>query len=333
MERIVSSNCCQVYGACADYFVPQGAINGTYTSAAANFTLKATVSSAPTSLSFTTTEIVSTSSYLSTSVLESTFSTNPYIPTSTNFAGQAGFGDVGGDAQPTSQASPSPDQGSLSPQQKQVIGGVVGGVAGMAFFTLLILLLLKHKRRKDVRLRLEDSQSESTTSRGFDQRGSHGNASDSAGIGGRAMSERLGHASIMTAWASLAQKKGPPANDSPEGAERGFYRVSGRKLPSVLHTGGDGYTDPRGSVASGTSDYYRGSQAFEPSGSSMRLALGTPMRPVSGVPIIRSGPARVPITEHNPFADPPSTPPGDGPIPSLKSRDSPRGSSRFQESL
>jgi hypothetical protein len=138
---------------------------------------------------------------------------------------------------------------------------------------------------------------------------------------------------VAAALAGLTGKKTLPFSRSAESGERGFYRVSGRKLPSVLHTGGDGYSDPRESTASGSSDYYRGSQAFEPaSGSGGQLALGVPMRPVSGVPIIRSGPARVAITE-NPFADPPASP-NNLSTRTLGSRDSPRASgSRFQEGI
>jgi hypothetical protein len=118
--------------------------------------------------------------------------------------------------------------------------------------------------------------------------------------------------------------------------ERGFNRVSGRKLPSVLQYGGDGYTDPRQSVISGTSSHYRESPTPEMTQEGTpRLALGSPMRPISGIPIVRSGPARTPVTEHNPFFDPPSPASNWHPDPigrSLTSQDGSRAS-RFAEEI
>ncbi|EFY84354.1 hypothetical protein MAC_09606 [Metarhizium acridum CQMa 102] len=154
-----------------------------------------------------------------------------------------------------------------------------------------------------------------------------------SGSGG-AMAERAAApGAVAAALASLTGKRAPQTSHSADSGERGFYRVSGRKLPSVLHNGGDGYSDPRGSATSGSSDYYRGSQAFEPTSAGKgQLALGVPMRPVSGVPIIRSGPARIPITQ-NPFADPPAST-NNLSTRTLGSGESPRASgSKFQEKI
>lgn len=217
----------------------------------------------------------------------------------------------------------------MTPQQKQVIGGVVGTVAGVAVIGLLLMLFLRYKKRKGTPVML-DGQSRTGTAglRALGDGASGGN-----GSGGAMVERSAASGAVAAALAGLTGKKTLPFSRSAESGERGFYRVSGRKLPSVLHTGGDGYSDPRESTASGSSDYYRGSQAFEPaSGSGGQLALGVPMRPVSGVPIIRSGPARVAITE-NPFADPPASP-NNLSTRTLGSRDSPRASgSRFQEGI
>lgn len=125
------------------------------------------------------------------------------------------------------------------------------------------------------------------------------------------MSERGIPFSVPAALAALSGKKSIAAPAA--GEERGFVRVSGRKLPSVLHHGGDGYTnpfaDPRDSVVSGDdqSVMYRDSNMFfsappgsggggvSPGGS--RLKLGSPMRPESGIPVIQPGPARTPVQE------------------------------------
>lgn len=264
------------------------------------------------------------------------------------------FGDAtGGGSEPTagpgindedgSEGGGGGGSGSLSQQDRQIVGGVVGGVAGAAFFLLLVLLALKYKKRRD-------DLTEIIGDRGANPQSLSGAPGGPAGSGGGngqasgAMAERSNPFVVPAALASLTAKRGKPISPtSPTSStgERGFVRVSGRKLPSVLQHGGDGYTDPRESVASGQSDYFRGSQEFVPSSSNAghaRLALGSPMRPVSGVPIMRSGPARTPIAAQNPFADPPSPPipppPRDPLGRSLTSQDGSRGSSsRFHEAI
>lgn len=186
----------------------------------------------------------------------------------------------------------------------------MGSVAGLAMLGLLVLLALKYKKRQGDKSIFGGSLSGSHTKGLITGGGGSGS--------GGAMTERAGPFAVAAALAGLTAKRSSPPPE-PSTGERGFYRVSGKKLPSVLHNGGDGYSDPlapqeahhnnRDSVASGHTDYWRGSQAFVPStDGSTRLALGSPMRPVSGVPIIRTGPARTPITEENPFADPAPAP-------------------------
>lgn len=217
------------------------------------------------------------------------------------------------------------------------MGGVVGSVAGAAFLLLLVLLAIKYKKRRD-------DITEIIGDRGMSPRslpGAPGGPIGGDGGASGAMVERSNPFAVPAALASLTAKHGKPASPTTPTPERGFVRVSGRKLPSVLQHGGDGYTDPRESVASGHSDYYRGSQEFVPSGAESgpaRLALGSPMRPVSGIPIIRSGPARTPVASQNPFADPsspPLVPPPRDPLGrSLTSQDGSRGSSsRFHEAI
>lgn len=258
--------------------------------------------------------------------LSSSFSSSSWSSTGTSTTSIiGGFGGDPGDTEDSAQPTGSSGGGSgggdpLSPQEKQIVGGVVGGIAGAAFFILLIMMALRYKKRKH-------------------ERGLDGEP-DSSGMrritSGSEMAERSVPAAVAAALASLTGKRPAAATDTPQAGDRGFYRVSGRKLQPVLQSGGDGYTDPHDSVGSGVSDYYRGSQAFEPGGGpSNKLALGTPMRPVSGVMVMRDGPGRTPVTEQNPFADPPTPPPPHGPGTlgrSLPSQDGSRGS-RFQEGI
>ena len=202
----------------------------------------------------------------------------------------------------STQPSP-PSSGGLPPAtQSAVIGGVVGGVAGIALVALVLMFLLKWKKgRSGGLLLLGDADS---TAHGSGRRFPLGPN------GGGDMAERSIPFAVSSTLASLAGQKRaiePSPAEQPE-EEKGFYRVSGKKLISVLESGGDGYSDPRDSIISSTSDY-RQSQAFI--GSSLqRLQLGSPMRPVSGVPIIRSGPNRTPVQAQGPFDNlRPLTPP------------------------
>lgn len=201
---------------------------------------------------------------------------------------------------PTSSSIPNADGTYHQHEQvKRIVGGVCGSVAGVAFLAVLVLLALKYKRRRDSGALLGTGQVGSTASRFL------------TGKNSMAMAEGSGTSAAPAPFSNLSGKRSShqASGSAEEGGERGFYRVAGRKLPPVLITGGDGYSDPRESVASGGSDYYRGSQAFDATAERgpCQLALGAPMRPVSGVPMLRSGPVRTPVTE-NPFIDPLSPP-------------------------
>ncbi|KAK4168979.1 hypothetical protein QBC43DRAFT_83608 [Cladorrhinum sp. PSN259] len=210
-------------------------------------------------------------------------------------AGAGGQGPESGPAQPTSSAEPG-----LTPETRNaVVGGVVGGVAGIAIAALLIMFFLKWRKRpygNGIRL-LGDGDS---TARG------RGLGSGPGGGGFRGAAGAAHHSVPFAVPAALARLTGKRAIEGSAAAEpaqeKGFYRVSGRKLQSVLETGGDGYSDPvldpRDSI-SGTS-YYRDSQAFLDS-KLPPLQLGSPMRPQSGVPIFHSGPQRTPVQESAPF--------------------------------
>ncbi|OAQ98626.1 hypothetical protein LLEC1_02942 [Akanthomyces lecanii] len=268
----------------------------------------------------TDTDTLTSSSYSSTysSAPTSTWSSPTVIPT------------VAGSTEPSSTASNSGSD-PLTTQQKQIVGGVVGSIAGVAFIALLVMLALRYRRKKD-----SGSLPSNRDGPGFAALPVPGSDATNS------MAERGGApSSVSAALAALTSKRqsrGATTRSSdmlevPSNGERGFYRVSGRKLPSVLHTGGDGYSDPRESAMSQLSNssepFNRGDQHF---------ALGTPMRPISGVPIMRSGPARTPVTEANPFADPLPSPPSmgnnDSPPRRPGSSSSARGSSsRFQESI
>lgn len=117
--------------------------------------------------------------------------------------------------------------------------------------------------------------------------------------------------------------------------EQGFVRVSGRKLPSVFQSGGDGYTDPfSDNNTLNESSFYRDSTGFFGGPGSPSSPTFTTFNRDSGVPVMRPSPARTPVTEHAPnFAVIP--PPPRRPDLVGRSHPSQDGShpSRFQEEV
>ncbi|KAK3945090.1 hypothetical protein QBC46DRAFT_372720 [Diplogelasinospora grovesii] len=262
-------------------------------------------------------------------------STSTWVPAAT-VGGAGGDGNAGADgatgtasvATATSTPTTSSGLGLTPAAQSAVIGGVVGGVAGIALIAFVLMFLLKWKKQQVRGIMLLGDGDSTAKGRG---------PSSGPGSGGGGMTERSIPFAVPSALASLTgQKRAIEGPSEESGAqEKGFYRVSGKKLLSVLESGGDGYSDPHASVMS-TNSYYRDSQAFSGGPSTPRLQLGSPMRPESGVPIMRSGPARRAVQEQVPYSDSLAPPPTDPPGRPLVSRHSSQGSgspSRFAEDL
>jgi len=126
----------------------------------------------------------------------------------------------------------------------------------------------------------------------------------------------------LTGYKRSSQRTETGTISSTAGSERGFYRISGRKLPSVLQSGGDGYGDEihdktaahGTNTLSGTS-FYSDSQGFYGGPGSPALpplgkpTQGRPTQRDSGIPIMRPSPARTPVTEQGFFTTSPLQPP------------------------
>jgi len=285
-----------------------------------------------------------------TSTTRSDYLTSAYSPSVTSIfaiptdaaggvGGNANANDSPGLAPTSTDGSPAPSSGSGLPPaaQSAVIGGVVGGVAGIAIIALVLMFLLKWKKGPRAGLFLLGDGESTIGGKGH---------SPGSNPGGGPMMDRSVPFVVPAALASLtgnrrALEEAP--RHSAIAGEKGFHRVSGRKLVSVLQSGGDGYSDPHDSIMSGTSDY-RHSEAFVGGSAMQRLQLGSPMRPESGVMVMRSGPNRTPIQAQGPFSDPFADPPSPGPLTppiqitdrSLTSRDgsgSQGSGSRFAEGV
>ncbi|KAK4188195.1 hypothetical protein QBC35DRAFT_383143 [Podospora australis] len=244
----------------------------------------------------------SSSTFSSSATKSSSFSsrltsTTSSAPTVLIVGGGVGNADAGSPA-PTSTPdvnTPPPGPGLTPEARNAVVGGVVGSVAGIAIVALVLMFFLKWRKQQGRGLMLLGDGDSTARGKGFGLKPSGGD--------GGGMTERSAPFMVPSAFARLTGKRAidaPPASPVPE--EKGFYRVSGRKLRSVLESGGDGYSDPEPNPhnsISGTS-YFRDSQAFLDS-SLPPLQLGSPMRPESGVLVYHEGPQRTPVQEHAPF--------------------------------
>ncbi|KAI9770096.1 MAG: hypothetical protein M1840_003546 [Geoglossum simile] len=249
--------------------------------------LNSTATSTTSTASTTSTEISTTSS------TETTFSS--YLPSSGNPQGGGH-----GTSSPSSTSTPGAGIGSgtgLSIQKPAVIGGLVGGLAGVALILVLALLFIRSKKRKNRRSRglapaLTGGSASHTRPSGGPVAGGSSTWSLSGGSGGILKRFRPITPQPETALAA------PPS-------EKGFYKVSGRKIPPVLGGGGgDGFGGGYEKETLGSpSDLYG-------VGSSARFqsleAIGGSGERV----IMRPSPARTPERSHTPTRSPTEASPG-----------------------
>jgi hypothetical protein len=286
------------------------------TSLSSNRTRTFTSSGSNTTITKARTFFVTTSATTSTSSTSST-STDAVI------VGIGGVGNAGnvGNGGTTPNTGSGVSGGSSQTESPSpvatpvVVGSVFGGLAGLALILVIILFLLRWKKRQNgVRLSNGDESN---------QRSQPGLSDGFNGPSSAPLAQRSSTFGIPAAFASLAgySKRASHApshtNSSTAGSEKGFYRVSGRKLPPAIQTGTDGYGDDFNGPLSGSS-FYRDSRGFYG-------GAGMPTSPIvgnssqlerhdSGTPILRPGPARTPVTTPGgPAATPPQSTPSPGP--------------------
>ncbi|OBT64022.1 hypothetical protein VE03_06735 [Pseudogymnoascus sp. 23342-1-I1] len=130
----------------------------------------------------------------------------------------------------------SNDDSNDPPPTPVVVGSVVGSLAGVTLLAFLVMLLLRWKRRQQGSVQLGSGR----------DLASPDIASGAAAAGPMAMIRRASIFTVPAALASLTgqNRKSQATNSSAADSHRSFVRVSGRKLPSVLTSGGNGYEDP-----------------------------------------------------------------------------------------
>jgi hypothetical protein len=288
----------------------------------------------------------STSSFYSPT---SSFDPTATSTTSSNGAFIAGGGtgvasDTASSSTSTSGATSGSQDGPATPTPV-IIGSVVSSIAGVAIIVFAIMFLWRWKKRNQTMLQLGSGALGSGAPGGGPNAITEGPSQPSGGMTDRRSMIQAVPAALasLTGYRRSSQKTERTVS-STAGSERGFYRVSGRKLPSVLQTGGDGYggviDNRNANTLSGTS-FYRDSTGFyggPGSGSPSTSPLGMPTQRDSGIPVMRPSPARTPVTETGPFfpmPPPPPTPPVPRPDVLGRSHPSRDGShtSRFTEEV
>ncbi|KAI3325075.1 hypothetical protein HD806DRAFT_464825 [Xylariaceae sp. AK1471] len=203
---------------------------------------------------------------------------------------------IGGGSVSTAGSGSGADSGNAS--AGTIAGSVVGAIGGLAFILLLAAALLRWKKRQTGVKLIQGSGNE----RGYGAV-TTGGSGGPTGDGGMSERRRSIPFAIPAALANLSgHNRFSRSTVSSDGGERGFAKISGRKLPPVLQFGGDGYTDPRGTMMSDQSIDYRASHNFLGEAPLSRLAVGSPMLQETGIPVFHASPARTAVATRNPFS-------------------------------
>jgi hypothetical protein len=244
------------------------------------------------------TSLSSTQSSIASSTTSAQTSSLSWIPSGT--AGGVGVGGLAGPAStaaasPTASTAPVTDAGSSGPlETPQVVGTVVGSLAGFALLLWLMLFLIKRHKQKQRGGALQltgDDQADRDISQPMTQ-----NAARTSYVAPSFLN-RFSGASRSTVETSST-------------GEKSFQRISGRKLPSAFSEGltSEQFAGPREGTLSGSSFYnddkgwYGGpgviqkdfgdsSLAKEIGETSNTGAMGTAAR-------VRPSPAQTPVIRH-----------------------------------
>ncbi|GAD96694.1 predicted protein [Paecilomyces variotii No. 5] len=235
---------------------PSGSPSASPASAASTTSASASISTSG-SISLTSTSTVqsvlsSLSSSESASSVSSTYahsatsgSTNG---SSTSAATTGAGGGVGGSASgsgndgQSSSGDGSNSQGSGSGSggvsTPRVVGGVVGGVAGAFFLLALALLVLRWRKKYAQKTRGVLPSDDGTSGAARSGSGPPNAEIMSQRSSVTPLAAAAASAGFFNRWRHSAQTV---STQDTTPSERGFQKISGRKIPSVLRTGGDGY--------------------------------------------------------------------------------------------
>lgn len=145
-------------------------------------------------------------------------------------------GSGAGDGSGSSTSTGSSGSGSsISPRTSKIVGGVVGSVAGLALIFALLFYILRRR---------------GYFQRFFKDQGTQALPSSDAGTAAtREMAERPSSVfttsylapAFMKRWRQSTMTTRTDSTVDSSSSERGFQKISGRKIPPVLTHGGDGF--------------------------------------------------------------------------------------------
>ncbi|KAJ5267044.1 hypothetical protein N7478_009852 [Penicillium angulare] len=203
----------------------------------------ASTTRAPTTAPITTSIYVPSSSSSSTSYYWSETSQSP-SSSSDIYGGPEQTGTTSGSGSGSGSSTSTGSSGSgpaIDPTTSKIVGGVVGSVAGLAFILVFVLYALR--RRGYLQRFFKGRGTETLPS--SDARAGAGAA------GTREISERERPSSVLTAsyfapafmkrWRQSTMTTRTESTIDSSSSERGFQKISGRKIAPVLTHGGDGY--------------------------------------------------------------------------------------------
>ncbi len=133
--------------------------------------------------------------------------------------GAGGASNTGTAPSSTSTSGPGSSGGGLTPQGKDLVGGIVGGVAGLVLIIAALLFLLRWRRRQTGQRRIISPPL----------------PQDRGAAGGETMTQRSSNVPIAGAgfFGRLRPSSSNTAGTTDTApSERGFQKISGRKLPS-----------------------------------------------------------------------------------------------------
>ncbi|KAJ5103436.1 hypothetical protein N7532_003965 [Penicillium argentinense] len=195
-----------------------------------------TSTSSPTT-SFIPTSIDSTSNEISKWPGES----SPSSSTSSNWYGGSEFtgtGSSSGPAATTSNTESASESGSglgsgaIDPTTSKIVGGVVGSVAGVALLLLLVLFFFRRRSLQQKGTQALPAAADSGPREVAERRTSKDPLFGSSYLA----------PAFMKRWRqSTMTTKTDTSTISSNPSERGFQKISGRKIPPVLTHGGDGF--------------------------------------------------------------------------------------------
>ncbi|KZF24145.1 hypothetical protein L228DRAFT_266507 [Xylona heveae TC161] len=208
----------------------------------------------------------SSSSFVAAST---TLDSSPSTTSAATYVGQTNTGASATSAVSTISTSASASSSTAANNSQQsngsnmtapmpaVVGGVVGGIAGLAILFVITLLLLRWKKQKN---RALDSVSGGGTDYGASRE-----TIEPTGLSGGGMVQRSSHTPLAAAAAfgtngllkllrPLSQQTATTTETAP--SQRGFEKISGRKLPSIFSPGaGDGFPTSSRETFAGSSIY------------------------------------------------------------------------------